>query len=115
VLKGKTVEADRFNLQLTQAALKREMERLGQVQMLLLNRPAELSETLLLMASAPSPNQTSKKATVCMLDAAGAKVALQANYSSRGSVAASYGDDGLQKYAIEAHAWTGSASWFMIW
>ena len=109
VLKGKTVEADRFNLQLTQAALKREMERLGQVQMLLLNRPAELSETLLLMASAPSPNQTSKKATVCMLDAAGAKVALQANYSSRGSVAASYGDDGLQKYAIEAHAWTGSA------
>lgn len=109
VLKGKTVETDRFNLQLTQAALKREMERLGQVQMLLLNRPAELSETLLLMASATSPSQTSKKSTVCMLDAAGAKVALQANYDSRGSAAASYGDDGLQKYAIEAHAWTGSA------
>ena len=47
-VKNKTIEDDRRNLQLTRAALKREMERLGQVQQLLLNRPCELSETRLL-------------------------------------------------------------------
>jgi nuclear-control-of-ATPase protein 2 len=102
--KGKTVEDDRVNLQLMSAALKREMERLGQVQMLLLNRPAELSESLLLMASSNS----NKKTTGQMIDAEGAKIALQAKYNSRSVVAASYEDDSIQKYAIEAHDWTGN-------
>jgi len=51
IIKRKTLRDDRRNFQLTSAALKREMERLGNVQKNLLSRPEDLSETSLLMAS----------------------------------------------------------------
>jgi len=110
LVRGKTVEDDRVNLQLTSAALKREMERLGQVQMLLLNRPTELSEARLLMATSNSLIEEDHEIAMGQrIDAAGAKVALQAKYNSRGSGgAASYEDDSIQKYTVEAHSWTVS-------
>ena len=56
-MKKKTIEDDRRNLQLTRAALKRELERLGQVQGLLLNRPCEMSETRLLTSVQATLNE----------------------------------------------------------
>jgi nuclear-control-of-ATPase protein 2 len=109
MLKGRTLEDDRVNLQLTSAALKREMERLGQVQMLLLNRPTELSETLLLMAASATqadekgPNRSGK------IDAAGAKVALQAKYKCKSDASLAYGYDSVQMYNVDAHEWTVNA------
>jgi len=56
-----TLEDDRHILHLTTAALKRELERLGQVQRLLLSRPRELTDSYLLMASSvPSSTFPSK-------------------------------------------------------
>ncbi len=56
-MKNKTVDDDRRNLQLTRAALRRELERLGQVQGLLLNRPCEMSETRLLTSVEATLNE----------------------------------------------------------
>lgn len=93
LIKGKSIDDDRRNLQLTSAALKREMERLGEVQMLLLNRPAELSETILLTASSATCDKSEDK-THCSFDANGAKLALQ------------QGDNSMVNYCIDSHAWT---------
>mmetsp|Transcript_1397 Transcript_1397/g.2547 ORF Transcript_1397/g.2547 Transcript_1397/m.2547 type:complete len:860 (+) Transcript_1397:221-2800(+) len=110
ILKGRTLEDDRVNLQLTSAALKREMERLGQVQMLLLNRPTELSETLLLMAASATQQADEKWANRSgKIDAAGARVALQAAYKCKSDVSSAYGYDSIQMYTVDAHEWTVSA------
>ena len=61
--KGKNKQDDRRNLQLTTAALKREMKRLGEVQQLLLTRPKELSETSLLMASSVTVDELDSTGT----------------------------------------------------
>ncbi len=87
-LKNKTIEDDRRNLQLTRAALKREMERLGQVQQLLLSRPHDLPETRLLTSVKATIDEggnakchtaeidsTTKSSAGC-IDAAGARLAL---------------------------------------
>lgn len=109
MIKGRTLEDDRVNLQLTSAALKREMERLGQVQMLLLNRPVELSETLLLMATSAAQTNEKSLSRSGKIDAAGAKVALQAKYKCKSDVSLAYGYDSVQMYTVDAHEWTVSA------
>ena len=112
MLKGKVLEDDRRNLQLTSAALKREMERLGQVQLLLLNRPAELSDTLLLMASSATANKEDPESedtySTGHIDAAGAKMALRSYNRGRNANGnyLGYGENGIQKYNVEAHNWT---------
>mmetsp|Transcript_13868 Transcript_13868/g.15638 ORF Transcript_13868/g.15638 Transcript_13868/m.15638 type:complete len:896 (-) Transcript_13868:106-2793(-) len=118
VIKGKTVEDDRRNLQLTRAALKRELERLGQVQQLLLNRPCELSETRLLMASSVAvddefkdiqsgPTQQSKQSTG-QINAAGARIALfYSDCDQSGYDNSRVGDaNSTQDWRKDAHEWT---------
>lgn len=109
MIKGRTLEDDRVNLQLTSAALKREMERLGQVQMLLLNRPTELSETLLLMAASAATLESKSASAKRKIDATGAQMALQATYKSRSDSSSNYDYDSVQKYTVDAHEWTANA------
>lgn len=108
MIRGKTLENDRVSLQLTSAALKREMERLGQVQMLLLNRPTELSETRLLMATFSDMDDGSLRKG--RLDSVGAKLALQSSYRSRnpnGNLGLRTDtENSIHKYTVESHNWT---------
>ncbi len=95
MIRGKTIEDDRRNLQLTTAALRRETERLGQVQTVLLERPVELRETCLLIASSftsdelesgcieNSDSRTKKKYCAGDILPNGAKEALQSTHLVR--------------------------------
>jgi nuclear control of ATPase protein 2 len=124
IFKSRTLEDDRRNLQLTSAALKREMERLGQVQTLLLSRPFELSETCLLTASTATVDdmETNNEihrggaqklkqkvlngyTSAGQIDPAGAKLALGSwNRSGQECV-----ENGVQEWTTEAHEWTRKA------
>jgi nuclear-control-of-ATPase protein 2 len=124
IVKSRTLEDDRRNLQLTSAALKREMERLGQVQTLLLSRPSELSETCLLTASTATLDDMETNedihrggaqklkqkvlngySSAGQIDPAGAKLALGSwKHSGKECV-----DNGVKEWTVEAHEWTREA------
>jgi len=118
MVRGKTLTDDRRNFQLTSAALKREMERLGQVQIMLLTRPEEMSETRLLMASSrtvdeilenDSINETNTTSMDCagQIDGKGASyVLLSAAETPSNSVGRSKKGNGFDMWTMEAHSWT---------
>ena len=106
-IRGKTVYGDRVSLQLTSAALKREMERLGQVQILLLNRPTELSEMRLLLATSEAENGSGSGRQV---DATKAILALQSSKTSHlmNEHVKEHTHEGnsIHTFTLEAHEWT---------
>ena len=115
-MKNKTIVDDRRNLQLTRAALKREMERLGQVEQLLLTRPCELSESRLLTSVKATVGETGTMKgdsyvsstsqtfnTAGRIDGDGARLALlRSECNGKGHK----NENSFQEWTTEAHEWS---------